>query len=66
MHTTRNDRLLTLSLAAFAIGMGVHLFCEHVQQVPIVPLRDGRVIVRNGVVIIENARSVHTPSTLSW
>jgi hypothetical protein len=54
MQATRNNRLLTLSLGAIALGMGVLLFCEHFTQVPVIPLHNGHVLVRDGVVVIES------------
>ena len=61
MHSTRNGRLLTLSLGSIALAMGVLLACEQFQQVPVIPLHNGRVIVHNGDVVIEHASSRARP-----
>lgn len=66
MELMRNSRLMSLSLTAVALAMGVLLVCERVQQVPVIPLRDGRVIVQDGLVLIQNAGSETDHSTTRW
>ncbi len=66
MHSTRNGRLLTLSLGAIALAMGVLFACEQYQQVPVIPLQDGRVLVHNGEVVIENASRERDGNAARW
>jgi hypothetical protein len=66
MHSARNGRLLTLSLGAIALAMGVLLACEQYQQVPVIPLHDGRVLVHNGEVVIENASRETDGNAARW
>lgn len=66
MESMRNSRLMSLSLTAVAVAMGVLIVCERFQQVPVIPLRDGRVILRDGSVLIQNAGSETDHSTTRW
>jgi len=66
MESKRNGRLLTLSLAAFALAMGVLLALEPFQQVPVIPLRDGHVVIEDGAVVIEAASRQTDRNAAFW
>jgi hypothetical protein len=52
MASTRNGRLMTLALMAIGLAMGAVLLCEQLHPVPIIPLHNGQVQLRNGAVVI--------------